>query len=79
MISLKRYNHTKALISNYHAHFNKSVEIQRRFYSTKKNNKGKNSKLRLRKPTWEEKNQSLQVHYKEDTEIDETNFKKTKQ
>ena len=76
MISLKKHKHTKALISNYHAPFNKSVETQRRFYSTKKNNKSKNSKLRLCKPTWEEKNQFLQIHYEEDTEIDEANFKK---
>ena len=75
MISLKKHKHTKALISNHHTPFNKSVETKRRFYSTEKNNKSKNSKLRLCKPTWEEKNQFLQIHY-EGTQIDETNLKK---
>ena len=75
MISLKKHKHTKALISNHHTPFHKSVETQRRFYSTKKNNKSKNSKLRLCKPTWEEKNQFLQIRY-EGTQIDETNLKK---
>ena len=63
MISLKKHKHIKALISNYHTPFNKSVETQRRFYSTKKNNKRKTSKLGLCKPAWEEKNQILQIHY----------------
>ena len=76
MISLKKHKQTKALISKSRTPFNKSVETQRRFYSTKKNNKSNNSKIRLCKPTYEEKNQFLQIHYEEDPETDETNFKK---
>ena len=66
------------LISKYRTPINKSVETQakKNNNSAKKNNKIKNSKTRLCKATWEEKNEFLEIHDKENTKIAETNFKK---
>ena len=71
MISLKKHKHTKALISNYRTPFNKSVETQ-----TILLNEEKQQKQELRIEAWEEKNQFLQIHYEEDSEIDVRNFMK---
>ena len=61
MISLKKHKQTKALVSKSRIRFNKSVETHRRFYSKKKSNKTKNSKIRLCKSTWEEKNSKIRL------------------
>ena len=59
IVSLKKNKETETIKLKVHAPSNKNIDTQRRFYSTKRQRKEK-AKVRLCKPTWEEKDNFLE-------------------